>query len=172
MATTKTGTAIDASGSSIDVTVTALSNGSLADANDVMATLNDIETDLEGHMHSLDLKVGYDSMIASYRPPDTGDSSDRWRMVCGSKSVTIVDGQNKSPNVLVYFDDESDQGDPSFTTAPRVVLTATDAQSHYGYCVQTDAVATTGFSFYVFELDGGSHGEALDIHWTAYGKVA
>jgi len=174
MATTKTGTAIDASGNAIDVTVTSLTNGTLADASDVMATLNDLETDVEGHSHSLDTAVGYDSMLASYRPPDTGDSTDRWRLVSGMLPVTISNGSNTSSVQTVTFATDSDQGDPSFTEAPRVTLTVRDPQSYEGFHVQLAALLGDGtlFTFYAFELDGGTQGSTIYVQWMAYGKVA
>ena len=168
MATTKTGTPIDASGNAIDTAIVTVANGSLADANDIMASLNDIEADLEGHSHSLDSKVGYDSFLASCNPVDGVDSANRWAMVSGEKTFILTSG---TATATITFATDSDQGDPSFTTAPRVALTVRDLSQNVNATVVTTP-STTSVLIRATILNGGTTEVSVDVNWMAYGKVA
>jgi len=164
MATTKTGTPIDASGNAIDTSIVTVANGTLADANDIMSSLNDIETDLEGHSHSLDSKVGWDSMLTGYKPPSTGDATNKWRLVCGTETMSVAGGVGSA---VVSFATDSDQGNPSFIATPRVNITP-DIGTHDGM-FYIDLVNTTTAAI---GYEGATGTFTAHIFWFAYGKVA
>jgi len=120
---------------------------------------------VETHLHGLNAQVGWDSMKSNFRPPDTGDASNRWRMVCGGKSYSISGGNG---SVVVTFASDADQGDPSFTTAPRVTVTSVQ----YNYIPAVVVATTTTVEIDVEEPNGGTTNRDVDVHWIAYGKVA
>ena len=170
MATTKTGTAIDASGNAINISVTSLTNGSLADANDVMATLNDIETDVEGHSHSLDGAVGWDSLLASFRPPDTGDSSNRYRILTGFKTGTVLSGG--TAQATITFASDADQGSLNFVggDTPRFIASIVSGTVECNATVKS--CSTVSAVLVVTEINGGASSVGIDIYWMAFGRVA
>lgn len=123
------------------------------------------------HMHELNGKVGWDSMKSDFRPPDTGDSTSRWRTVSG---VITIAGSSGSGSGTITFATDSDQGDPSFTTAPRLVVTACagsgsgEWMADYPY----SGPATTNVTIQVNQLNGGTNTGSVKVYWIAYGKVA
>jgi len=122
----------------------------------------------QSHMHELNGKVGWDSMKADFQPPDTGDSSNRWRMVCGEGSVTFAG--TAIGTATVTFATDADQGDPSFSVAPRVTAVVTNR--YYHLYLANDDTTTTTFKMYMATLSGGVATATIDFEWIAYGKVA
>ena len=120
---------------------------------------------VQSHIHSLDNTVGRESMKSNFRPPDTGDASNRWRMVCGTSDIDVIGGTGDE---TVTFATDADQGDPSFTTAPRV--TAIGIQ--HDYILSLASPTTTTVIISAQEANGGTATRTLSIHWIAYGKVA
>ena len=125
----------------------------------------------QSHVHELESKVGFSSLKADFRPPDTGDSTNRWRWVCGVKAGSITNGAGFA---VVVFATDADQGDPSFTTAPRVTATVTTvAGGLAGIVIRgMNPVTTTGATFLMTEMANGTSTGSVNIHWMAYGKIA
>jgi hypothetical protein len=130
-----------------------------------------LKTAVQSHVHELEGKLGFDSMAADFRPPDTGDSTNRWRWICGTKAGSVTGGTG---NAVVVFATDADQGDPSFTTAPRVTATVTTVGGGVGGTVvyTMNPITTTGATFLLKNLDGGTTTGTVNIHWMAYGKIA
>jgi len=140
-------------------------------AGPLNTNFGNLEIAVETHLHGLNAQVGWDSMKSNFRPPDTGDSSNRWRMVCAATSYTVVGGGGSK---VITFATDADQGDPSFTTAPCVTVTIEGVAADIGWIANlgNGTVTTSGFQVDIVEDDGGTHTEAVEIHWIAYGKVA
>ena len=131
-----------------------------------------LDTAIESHTHPLDGLVGLDSMKSSYRPPDTGDSTNHWRLVSGTKTVTVSYGAGTAQ---ITFATDADQGDPSFTTAPRTVITVLYAGGTFPDAMLVagsgSVPSTTTAIANVYDAVGTYSGSAV-VHWIAYGKVA
>lgn len=166
MATDNTGTA----NSPYDAVVTETIGGEIQ-AAPLNTGIGNLETAVESHTHPLDSSVGWDSMKSSFRPPDTGDSTNRWRLVSGADDITISGGSNDS-NGSVLFATDATQGNPAFTTMPDITACIYTSSEVYGYVVQLTGVTSTSFNYDVFEMNGGTHGGSLSVRWYAYGKVA
>jgi len=138
-------------------------------AGPLNTNFGNLEIAVETHLHGLNAQVGWDSMKSNFRPPDTGDSSNRWRMVCGKETIVIAGGQN-SKAATITFASDADQGDPSFSAAPRVVATIYGAS--VGYAIVTDIASSSTATITIYELNGGTTGGTVQVHWMAYGKVA
>jgi hypothetical protein len=130
-----------------------------------------LKTAAQSHVHELEGKIGFDSLQADFRPPDTGDSTNRWRLVCGVKAGSITNGEG---GATVTFATDADQGDPSFTTAPRTTATVTTVGGGVGSVVvrTMNPITTTAVSFGLTELNGATNSGTVNIHWMAYGKIA
>lgn len=129
-------------------------------------SIGNLDTAVQSHSHPLDSTVGWDSMKSSFRPPDTGDSTNRWRLVSGEKTVTI--SASTQGWVDVTFATDSDQGDPSFIIAPRVTASGDSTNKN----ISTHNHSTTSVRLNAKYLDGASATGDVDVHWMAYGKVA
>ena len=126
---------------------------------------------VQAHTHSLDSMVGWISLRSAFRPPDTGDSTNRWRWVCGTATGSVTSG---SGTVQITFATDADQGDPAFTTAPRVTAIVSASAGGFDAVVTrfASAITTTAAYFLLSELNGGTSTGSVTIHWMAYGKIA
>ena len=126
---------------------------------------------VQGHVHGLNTMVGWDSMKADFRPVDTGDETNRWRMVSGLKTIAATSGAGSA---TVTFATDSDQGDPEFTDSPRFVATACGGSGvgewmcDYPY----SGPLPTLIGIVVHQLNGGTSSGNVNVFWIAYGKVA
>ena len=125
-----------------------------------------LKTAVQSHVHELEGKNGFDSMAADFRPPDTGDSTNRWRMVGGAVSLQFSGG---TASALITFATDSDQGDPSFTTAPRITVTMSQTCDAV---VFTDPPDTTTCMVRAGHRTDSGYALARPAHWIAYGKIA
>lgn len=130
-------------------------------------SLGNLDTAVQSHAHPLDGAVGWDSLKADLAVIDGVDQSNRWAMVCGTKNITTTGGYG---TVTITFASDADQGDPSFTTAPRVVATVFSSSGKYN--LRISVASTTATTVQANELDGGSGATTLGCYWMAYGKVA
>ena len=166
MATDRTGTAAAPYNNVVVETV----SGEILSAPPNMNDAN-LKMAVQSHMHGLNGKVGFDSMKADFRPPDTGDSTNRWRWICGTKTGSIAGGAGSA---IVVFATDADQGDPSFTTAPRTTASVRTRGGGINPILITtmNPVSTTGATFLLYELESGASTGDVIIHWMAYGKIA
>ena len=164
MATDQTGTARSPYD---DVTTETLSGEIKAGPHNT--SLANLEIAIEAHRHNLNGTVGWDSMKSNFRPPDTGDSSNRWRMVCGTETITYAAGSITVGGTITFATD-ADQGDPSFTTAPRLLITIQSVTAGAAVLPLVSSLSTTsaGINLDYLETATGT----VIVHWIAYGKVA
>ena len=139
-------------------------------------SLGNLDTAVESHTHPLDSNVGFDSMKSSFRPVDTGDSTNRWRLVSGRVSITPTYG-DAGKGSLALFVSGMDQGDPGFSTAAESVRAwATGASADMSYekfLVTAYAVPTAGIQIFIYPVAATfSGGRTFEIDFIAYGKVA
>lgn len=125
--------------------------------------VGNLKTAGQSHAHPLDAQVGRDSMKSNFRPPDTGDSTNKWRMVCGTSSITISAGSGVA---VVTFATDADQGDPAFSVAP-IVVAAVGPNLMGG----VDGISTTGCVVHAYKASGAGGGTTT-AQWIAYGKIA
>ena len=127
--------------------------------------VGNLKTALQSHTHGLDNKVGWDSMKSDFRPPDTGDSTNRWRVVSGTKTVALTSG---SGTATITFATDADQGDPAFTSAPVVLFGCENLLPVYGY---TSSVTTTTCALRAHQIDATTITGNVDMYWIAMGQV-
>ena len=133
-------------------------------------SLGNLDTAVESHTHPLDSNVGWDAMKSSFRPVDTGDSSDRWRLVSGTKPVTLASGLG---NATITFATDADQGDPSFSGPDSIVVTGNVTDYTGGGGQMTVMFSSPSNSTCeVYVDDPENHSGSENVAWTAYGKVA
>ena len=128
----------------------------------------DLKAKYEGHTHDLEDNCVQDAELVDLRVRSI-HASEKWALVSGTKSVTIAGGQNLKSEGITFAADAA-QGDPAFTATPHFVCT--HVGGGYGFVAQAASIISSAAVIRVWEMDGGTHGGTVTVHWHAYGKVA